>query len=214
MDLTNRLQNLYAGAVYDVLNEMGRDNCVLPHDIVALSPGDRLAGQIYTIDGEYSVDMDKHETLLAWATVLSKVPNDKVVVCQPNTHEIALMGELSAETLRQKGVRGYVADGACRDADFILEMEFPVFCKFNTPKDIVGRWKAKSMGEPIDIGGVTVNTGDWLLADRDGVVIVPEELADEVIEKTEAVAEQENSMRNAILSGMDPVVAYNKFGTF
>jgi 4-hydroxy-4-methyl-2-oxoglutarate aldolase len=214
MDLTARLEKLYAGAVYDVLNEMGHADCVLPHGIVALKPGDRLAGQIHTINGKYELGMDRHDTLLGWATVLSKAPAGKVLVCQPNTCEIALMGELSAQTLHNKGVRGYVVDGACRDADFIMDMDFPVFCRFNTPKDIVGRWIAESMGEPIEIGGVTVTSGDWLLADRDGVVIVPQALAEEAVARTEAVAETETAMRDAILGGMDPVDAYNKFGTF
>jgi regulator of RNase E activity RraA len=214
MDLTQRLEKLYASAVYDALNEMGHPDCVLPPDIVALKPGQRLAGEVFTIDGKYQLGMDRHETLLGWATVLSKAPGGKVLVCQPNTLEIALMGELSARTLQHKGVRGYIADGACRDTDFILDMDFPVYCRFNTPKDIVGRWIAASMGEPIDIGGVTVNSGDYVLADRDGIVIIPAALAEEAVTRTEQVATTENQMRDAILGGMDPVDAYNKFGTF
>ena len=214
MSLTERLEKLYASAVYDVLNELGHPDCVLPPGIVSLKDGDRLAGEIYTMNGKYQLGMDRHETLLGWATVLSKAPAGKVLVCQPNTLEIALMGELSAETLKHRGVRGYIADGACRDTDFILKMDFPVFCRFNTPKDIVGRWIADSMGEPIDIGGITINSGDYVLADRDGVVIVPAALAEDVVRRTEQVAATETSMRDAIMGGMDPVDAYNKFGTF
>jgi len=214
MELTARLEKLYAGAVYDVLNEMGHADCVLPPGIVALKPGQRLAGEIYTINGHYETGMDREHTLLQWATVLSKAPGGKVLVCQPNTYEIALMGELSAETLKHKGVRGYVVDGACRDVDFILQMDFPVYCRFATPKDIVGRWVAASMGEPIEIGGIAIASGDFLLADRDGVVIVPAAMAEEAVSRTEQVAATESEMREAILGGMDPVDAYRKFGTF
>jgi len=214
MELTARLEKLYAGAVYDVLNEMGHADCVLPPEIVALQPGQRLAGEIYTINGRYETGMDRDETLLQWATVLSKAPGGKVLVCQPNTHEVALMGELSAETLKHKGVRGYVVDGACRDVEFILKMDFPVFCRFNTPKDIVGRWVAASMGESIAIGGVPIHAGDYVLADRDGVVIIPAAMAEEAIARTEEVAATESAMREAILGSMDPVDAYRKFGTF
>jgi regulator of RNase E activity RraA len=59
-----------------------------------------------------------------------------VVVCQPHTHEIALMGELSAAALKLKGVRGYLVDGGTRDVDMIVELGFPVFCSFATPADI------------------------------------------------------------------------------
>lgn len=214
MDLTPRLEKLYAGAVYDVLNEMGHPDCVLPPQIVALQPGQRLAGEVHTINGKYQLGLDRHETLLGWATVLSQAPGGKVLICQPNTLEIALMGELSAETLKHKGVRGYIVDGACRDVDFILDMDFPVYCRFNTPKDIVGRWIVASMGEPITIGTVTVNSGDYVLADRDGIVVVPAAMAEEAVSRTEQLATTETAMRDAILGGMDPVDAYRKFGTF
>jgi hypothetical protein len=57
----------------------------------------------------------REKSLLAWATLLSRIPSNHVVVCQPRTHAIALMGELSARALKLKGVWGYVVDGACRD---------------------------------------------------------------------------------------------------
>ena len=55
------------------------------------------------------------------------------------------------------GVRGYVVDGGCRDTQFILELGFPVFCSFTTPKDIVGMWVPDRIGEPITIGDVTMS---------------------------------------------------------
>ncbi|MEL0324738.1 MAG: hypothetical protein VXA00_10300, partial [Rhodospirillales bacterium] len=85
MDLTKRLEKLYASAVYDALRAMGHDNCVLPHGIASLNPGQKLAGEIFTIDGHFEVGQDDYDTLLSWATVLSKAPSGKVLVCQPNT---------------------------------------------------------------------------------------------------------------------------------
>jgi regulator of RNase E activity RraA len=69
-------------------------------------------------------------------------------------------------------------------------------------------------GEPITIGEVTLCSGDFLIGDRDGVVIIPGALADEVVAKTEAVMRTENAVRTAILAGMDPQEAYLKFGKF
>jgi 4-hydroxy-4-methyl-2-oxoglutarate aldolase len=137
-------------------------------------------------------------------------------VCQPHNHSVALMGELSAETLQNKGVLGYVVDGGCRDCDFILELGFPVFHAFFTPSDIVARWvpDVERFGEPIVIGGVTVRTGDYLIGDRDGTVVIPQAIAGEVVGKTEEVARTENQVRNAIRDGMDPVDAYLKYGKF
>ena len=124
------------------------------------------------------------------------------------------MGELSAQTLKARGVLGYVVDGGSRDTDLVLEQGFPVFCSFLTPSDIVQRWIPDRYGEPVTIGSVTIATGDYLLGDRDGVVIIPQALVDEVIAKTEDVVSTETDMRRALIGGMDPVAAYNTYGKF
>ena len=212
--LTARLQKLYTGAVHDVLRSIGHDNCVLPVNIRPLDPALKVAGPVWTVSGRIDRTQSRHDTLLGWTTLLSKAPAGHVVVCQPNNHEVALMGELSAETLKNKGVLGYVVDGGCRDCDFILEQQFPVFHTFFTPSDIVARWIPDHYAEPVTLGTVTIRTGDYLLGDRDGVVIIPKEMAESVITKTEEVAVTENQVREAIRGGMDPVEAYLKYGKF
>ena len=214
MDLTTRLEKLYTGAVHDVLRAMGHPRCTLPHGIKALDPTKKVAGEVYTISGHLDQTQNAHDTLVQWTGLLSKAPSGKVLVCQPHTDMVALMGELSAETLQHKGVLGYVVDGGCRDTEFILKIGFPVFCSFNTPADIVGRWVPSRFGEPLTIGNVTIVTGDYILGDRDGVVVIPGNIAAEVIAKTEEVISTENKVRSAILGGMDPQEAYLKFGKF
>ncbi|MFK7962832.1 MAG: RraA family protein [Burkholderiaceae bacterium] len=212
--ITSRLNNLYASAVHDVLRSRGVEPCVLPKEIRPLDPNLKMAGPVWTFSGRTEPDASAHDTLLAWTTVLSKAPADHVIVCQPHNNDIALMGELSAETLQQRGTLGYLADSGCRDADFILKIGYPVFHKYFTPSDIIGRWIADKLGEPVTIGEVTVNTGDYLIADRDGVVIIPAAIAESVISETESVADTESQVREAIRSGVDPVDAYLKFGKF
>jgi len=146
--------------------------------------------------------------------VLSKAPGGKVVICQPNTKEVALMGELSASALQLKGVRGYIVDGGCRDAAMIDEIGFPVWCSFYTPSDIVSRWVPDRFGEPITIGTVTVCSGDYVIADRDGIVIIPAAMAAAVIAKTEEVMSTEGEVRRNIMAGMDPQEAYKRYGKF
>ena len=215
-DLPGRLLRCYASAVHDVLKGMGHGNCVLPPAIKALDPARKVAGEVYTISGRVDRTLSRHETLLRWARVLSRVPVGKVIVCQPNTYAIALMGELSARALMVKNTRGYVVDGACRDTDFILEMGFPVFCTHNTPADIVETWTPDEhmFGEPITIGTVTIRSGDHLLGDRDGVVVLPKEMAADAVAETERVVSTESDMRKSILAGMDPEKAYLKYGKF
>ena len=213
-DLTERLARCYTGALYDVLRAMGHPNCVLPAGIRPLDPALKVAGPVFTVSGRYDESLDPHQTLLEWTGLLSKAPSGSVVVCQPHDSTLAHMGELSAETLKRRGVRGYVVDGGCRDVAFIRKIGFPVFCRYYTPRDIVGRWVAERLGEPVEIGGAVVRTGDYLLADQDGIVVAPQAVAAEAIRRTEQVVPTENQVRRAILAGMDPQEAYRRYGKF
>ncbi|MCA9838734.1 MAG: hypothetical protein KC422_17590 [Trueperaceae bacterium] len=212
--LADRLERCYSGAVYDVLRSMGYPSQVLPPEIRPLEPSYKLAGRVYTVSGYVDQTQTAHDTLLSWTALLSKAPKDSVVICQPNTHKMALMGELSAETLQFRGVRGYIVDGGCRDSAFITEIGFKVFCSFFTPVDVVGRWLADRYAEPISIGDVTISSGDYVIADRDGIVIIPAAIAEDVTAKTEEVLQTESLIRKAILEGMDPQKAYLQYGKF
>ena len=114
------------------------------------------------------------------------------------------IAELSARALMVKGTKGYLMDGHCRDVEEIIDAGFPVFCRLTTAADIVERWKYNSLGNPITIGTVTIRSGDYIVADMDGAVIVPQEVIEEVVDKTEKVMLTESEMRSAILEGMDP----------
>jgi 4-hydroxy-4-methyl-2-oxoglutarate aldolase len=213
-DLVERLAQCYTGAVHDVLRVLGHENVVLPPTIKAIAPGTRLAGPIWTVSGRIDTGKTRDETLRGWCTLLAKAPSGHVVVCQPNNHDVALMGELSAQTLQARGVRGYVVDGGSRDTEHVLAQGFPVFCAFLTPADIVARWIPEHFGEPVVIGAVTIATGDYLLGDRDGVVIIPAAQVEDVVRMTEEVVATESEMRRALIGGMDPIEAYDRFGKF
>jgi regulator of RNase E activity RraA len=212
--LTERLLACYSGAVHDVLRGMGHEHCVLPPAIKPLDPAWKVAGPVWTVSGHIDRTKSRDETLLGWCTLLSKAPRGHVVVCQPHNHEVAMMGELSAQTLAARGVLGFVVDGGSRDTEPVLAQGFPVFASFLTPSDIVRRWIPDAYGAPVDMGGVTVATGDYVLGDRDGVVVVPRAIVEEAVTRTEEVVATESDMRRALVGGMDPVEAYHKYGKF
>lgn len=212
--LSDRLQDCYTGAVFDVLRNMGYPNQVLPGNIRPLNLQHKIAGQVYTVEGKIDKTLDKHKSLLKWCEMLSAAPADFVMICQPNDNSVAHMGELSSETLSFKRVRGYIVDGGCRDSSFIEKIGFPVFCKYYTPRDVVATWAVTALGQPIEIGGIKILTGDYVLADRDGVVIIPQMIIEKVVVATEEVLRTENLVRKAILEGIDPVDAYLKYGKF
>jgi len=211
---SDRLQQCYTGAVYDVMRNMGYTNSVLPSYIRPIMTQQKIAGKIFTIEGGINTELDKHTSLLKWCEMLSAAPSDTVLICQPNDHTLAYMGELSAEALSLKKVRGYIVDGGCRDSAFIEKIGWPVFCKYYTPKDIVSTWAVTDLGKEIEIGGVQIRTNDYVLADRDGIVTIPRSIIEEVVRQTEEVLQTENLVRKSIMQGVDPVEAYLKFRKF
>ena len=214
MDLVARLEDTYTGVVHDVMRAMGLRDFTLPPEIRPLAPGQVLAGVVATVSGRVDPGADPHQTLLGWTGLLSKARADTVLICQPNNSVVAHMGELSAETLKRKGVRGYVVDGGCRDVEFILELGFPVWCRYFTPRDIVGYWLPDRFDQPITIGQVTIAPGDLVLGDRDGMVILPAARAEAIVAAAEEATHTENLVRKAILSGVDPQQAYLEHGKF
>jgi 4-hydroxy-4-methyl-2-oxoglutarate aldolase len=214
MDLVERLAQTYTGVVHDVMRAMGLRAFTLPPEIRPLAPDHVLAGVVATVSGKVDEAADAHQTLLGWTGLLSRARPGTVLICQPNDSTVAHMGELSAETLKLKGVRGYVADGGCRDVDFILRLGFPVWCRYFTPRDIVGYWLPEAFDQPIRIGEVTIRAGDLVLGDRDGMVILPEDPAEEIVTAAEAAIGTENLIRKAILEGVDPQKAYLEYGKF
>jgi len=213
-DLTERLAALYTGVVHDVMRAGGFAASVLPRDIRPLDPATRLAGPVFTMRGRPDSTVDAHTTLLEWTGFLAKAKPGHVVVCQPQDSVRALMGELSAETLKLRGVRGYLVDGGTRDVDFIRTLGFPVFCRYTTPVDIVGSWVPEAFDEPVTIGNVVVRPGDYILGDQDGTIVIPAADARDIIEAAEAAAATENLVRAAIMQGEDPQQAYLKYGKF
>jgi 4-hydroxy-4-methyl-2-oxoglutarate aldolase len=213
-DYTERLSKCYTGVIHDIMRDDGHKNFTLPPSIRPSKNKYILAGQIFTMEGVVDQTLDHHETLLEWTGFLSKAPNNKVVICQPNNHEVALMGELSAETLQLKGVRGYIVDGGARDLDFILKIDFPLWSSFYTPRDVVGFWKPTDFEKTIKIGETVINNNDYVLADIDGVVIIPQNNIEDILNRSEKLINTENLVRKSIKEGMDPQEAYLKYSAF
>ena len=213
-DLSERLEKCYTGAVHDVMRGMGFRDFVLPPSIRPLILERRLCGPAFTVRGRVEPSADAHRTLVEWTGLLSRAKPGTVVVCQPNDSVVAHMGELSAETLQLRGIRGYIVDGGCRDTDGILKLGFPVWCRYFTPRDVVGYWVPDAIEVPITIGSVTIRSGDSILADRDGAVVIPQADAEKILARTEEIMARENLVRNAIRQGMDPQQAYLQHGKF
>ena len=212
--ISERLSHCYTGVVHDVMRAMGLRDFTFPAELRPLFADRRLAGPAFTIDGRVDPRADGHETLLAWTGLLSQAKAGHIWVSQPNDRVVAHMGELSAETLKNKGVLGCVTDGFVRDTDFLIEMGFQTWSRGFTPRDIVGYWLPRAVEVDIRIGDVVVAPGDFLVGDRDGLLRVPKGIAADVVARAEAAISTENKVRTDILAGVDPQQAYLQFGKF
>jgi regulator of RNase E activity RraA len=212
-DLSARLAMLYTGVVHDVMREMGLKDFTLPHTLHPVTVARTIAGPVFTVRGKVT-GTDAHASLLAWTGFLSKAKSGHVVVIAAHDDEVAHMGELSGETLMRKGVPGVVVDGGARDIEFLMEMGFPVYARYATPRDITGYWMVDALDVPVKIGKVAIAPHDYLLADRDGIIILPRDQAAEIVSRAATAIGTESQIRTAILGGMDPQEAYLKFGKF
>jgi regulator of RNase E activity RraA len=175
----------------------------------------RLAGPAYTVEGRPHPGHEYDASIRLVLEMLGAVPAGHVLVYQTNDRSSAQLGELSVTSLKTRGCAGAVIDGGCRDVDFILAENYPVFARHVTPQDCVVRWELVAHGDvTIEIGGVRVAPGDWVVGDADGVVVVPEAVVEEVLVEAEAKASTENVIRDAVREGMLPLEAYERYGTF
>ena len=103
---------------------------------------------------------------------------------------------------------------AAGTSSFIVELGFPVFCAHVTPEDSTWRWELEAIQEPVSVGQVRIEPGDWVVGDDDGVVVVPSAIAESVLAEAEEKAATESEIRAAVRDGMTPLEAYERYGTF
>jgi 4-hydroxy-4-methyl-2-oxoglutarate aldolase len=121
-------------------------------------------------------------------------PGDVGVIVMDGTLDIAAMGNLMGTTATVRGMAGMVLDGAIRDIWDIRRMGLTVYARSSTPATAVGHYATIAKNVPVQCAGVTVRPGDIIVADEDGVVVVPQERAQEVLKKAQEIDEREKGM--------------------
>jgi regulator of RNase E activity RraA len=213
----DRFSAIYTAALADILDARDLREQTLPPSIRPLERKMRVAGPAYTVRGRPATNPDAgayDRALRKVLTMLGDVPEGHVAVYACAQDVSAHLGELSVTSLAARGVAGCVLDGGCRDVSFILEEGFPVFCRYVTPEDSTWRWELEETQVPVTIGTVRIEPGDWVVGDDDGLVVVPRELAAEVLAEAEEKAATESEIRVAVRAGIPPLEAYERYGTF
>jgi regulator of RNase E activity RraA len=147
--------------------------------------------------------------------MLESIPANAVIVWDTgHDDESAQWGEVMTMTARKRGCRGAVIDGGIRDTAKILEQAFPVFCRYRTSNGMLGRFRITGWQEPIRIGAVTIAPGDLVFGDIDGVIIVPRDLAYDVLLRAEDIANAESEIKRWIREGMSTAEVVERGGYF
>jgi len=141
---------------------------------------------------------------LGAAAISAARPGDVIVVDNRGRLDCGGWGGLLTMAAVQKGVAGVVVHGACRDIGEAEDLGFPVYGLGTTPRTARGRVAEASTGEPVEITGVTVSTGDLVLADATGVVVVPADGAEAIIAAAEAIVARESAMAERLRAGTAP----------
>lgn len=173
-----------------------------------LYPQAKLAGIAATVLVHHVYAVPAEPFLLHLGAIDRLQPEEVLVV---STGDGCFLGELIATAIRARHARGIVLDCWLRDAQRIIDMQLPSFVRGLSPLDALGRLDVTATQVPIRSGGVLVAPGDFLLADFDGVVVVPRAVADDVVANAEEKADAEGKVRAALERGESLVATYRKY---
>lgn len=205
-----RLSKLYTPVVADVLDKLGYRQQAMRADIRPLYPTAKAVGfalTVQTVPSREFVPAAPYAGELAAVDALGK--NDVMVVSRS---EWSFWGELLSTAASFRGSTGVIIDGFTRDTQAILAMSFPVFCRGIHPADSLGRLEVSAHNVPISCGDVSVEPGDLVLADHDGVVVIPYGVAEACLKLAEEKVSGENMVRKALQGGMTTTEAFKKYG--
>ena len=210
-DISERYRQAYSGTVADVLDKRGLRNQVVDSAIQGLTLESRVAGPAFTCKGAPATDLEPDDWEMRKQYLDSVTPGSVVVVDASGDRSAAHWGELMSTAARGRGATGVVIDGATRDVSQILAMGFPAFVRYRSPASSIRRWRMSGFDHPVRIGGVLVRPGDIVVGDADGVVVVPADVAIDVLEEVESLSHAETNKRPGLLEGGTFSEVYDRY---
>ena len=211
-----RFEAIPTAIVCDVYDEHGWEPRALD---AALRPrtasSQVLAGFATTIVGRQERFEGPDRAKLAAADALA--PHSVAVWAGTDAGQYCLFGDLIAATMQRRGCRGAVVDGGLRDVAAIDASGFPVYARWLSPVQGLGRWRVSDVDVPVTIGAaygppVTVRPDDFVLADADGVVIIEADRIERVLARAEAIVAAEAEARERSAEGMSAQEMLDRFG--
>jgi regulator of RNase E activity RraA len=200
----DQFRNLSAAVLSDVMDVLGLMNQAMQPFVRPLDESLVLAGRartgLYMLAYEVRDGENPYEVEIALVDDLK--PGDvPVFACDGPTQRIAPWGELLSTAAQVRGAAGCITDGLVRDVRQIREMRFPVFHGGIGPLDTKGRARMVQRDVPVECAGVKVRNGDFVFGDVDGVVVIPQERAAEVLTKAKEKVAGEGRTRDELRQG-------------
>ena len=190
--ILEEIRTIRTSLISDALGKGG----AMDHDIRCLSANCRMAGPAVTVR-VHTAD------ILMVGIALSQCPKGSVLVIDGQGElNTALWGEVTTLAARLKGMQGVVIDGAIRDSYRIRVDELPVFARAVVP-NAGGAQYSGEINVPVQCGGAIVHPGDWVVGDEDGVVVVPADRLESVVEAAKRLAVVEKRIEEEVAKGKD-----------
>lgn len=215
-DVRQRFLEVDSSNVGDVLDQMGLLDQGLAADFGPYpATAGKLAGWAYTVRGQM-VPFDGTGDAQKMKACQGVGPG-QVSVWSGDGEGICYFGELIALGMQERGCVGALADGGVRDVRWLGEHKFPVYARYRSPIQSIGRWKVTGWQEPVFMRGaaggrIVVKPGDFILGDEDGVIVIPRDCVLEVLVASERLTQKEVLIRKELATGLSLQDALQKYG--
>jgi 4-hydroxy-4-methyl-2-oxoglutarate aldolase len=202
--LTTRLEALESAVVADIMTTMGLENQVAAHNIRPLNTNWKIVGPAICAKG---TDNPDSEGLATFGLDDSVYPGGIVVIDTDNCERGAIIGDNMVTSMVNRGAVGFIVDGGIRDYQEFIDTDTPVFCRYTTPVNAHRYWHFTEFETPITLSGIwgdiTVNPGDLIIGDADGISVIPQQYASQIIANAEIHQATENRIKSTLLKNGD-----------
>ena len=215
-DICRRFRQLWVPVVCDAMYQLVIPEPVLPSWLRPLIPDQRIAGIAFTVLGRGinpAVGWDEGvDRISSYLRVFEQLAPDDLMVSVTTDSHVGHFGELTGNAAKARGCVGVILDGNLRDVEGLREIGFQVFYRGLSPLNGIGRWEMLDAQVPVTIGDITVHPGDVIVAEFDGVVVVPTADAERVLIKAEEITGAESRVRREVSTGTSPMRSFERHG--
>ena len=211
MDHAARLRSLGTALVCDVLDGLDSRDSFLGPEIMPVWSSGPIAGRAFTLTC-LPVSKVPGEPYGVLFRALADRQEGAILVIKAGDRISGVWGELLSTAALARGFSGVVTDGLTRDVTGLIDLQFPVYASGTSPLDSAGRQDFAAFGDPITIGGVTVSSSDWIVADNLGAARIPVELLGQVIERGLEKMAGESTVRHELAAGEDLGTVFRRHG--